>query len=107
MYSNYSLVTSLGSFDKTNSVNWSIWIKDINTDDLERKIKNAFRTKLTLREIEVLECICSGLRGKEIAEKLFISPETVKTHRKNLLSKLDASNVIELLMKAREEGLVD
>ncbi|HQZ49110.1 MAG TPA: response regulator transcription factor, partial [Chitinophagaceae bacterium] len=45
---------------------------------------------ITRREKEVLELIAEGMTNNEVAQKLFISPSTVDTHRKNLLVKFDA-----------------
>ena len=62
--------------------------------------------KLSLREEEVLESITMGLTTQEIAKKLFISKNTVETHRKNLLYKLGARNTAELITKAYKKGLI-
>lgn len=61
--------------------------------------------KLSDREMEVLECIASGLTTQEIAKKLFISKNTVETHRKNLLYKLEAKNTAELITNAYKRRL--
>jgi DNA-binding CsgD family transcriptional regulator len=53
--------------------------------------------KLSIREIEVLALIMQGLTNNEIAEKLFISYETVKSHRKNILEKTNAKNTAALI----------
>jgi len=53
--------------------------------------------KLSLREIEVLGLIMQGLTNHEIAEKLFVSFETVKSHRKNILLKTGAKNTAALI----------
>jgi DNA-binding NarL/FixJ family response regulator len=53
--------------------------------------------KLTLREIEVLGLIMQGLTNNMIAQKLFISYETVKTHRKNILDKTGSKNTACLI----------
>lgn len=55
---------------------------------------------LSRREIQVLSLIAEGLTTKEIADKLFISVLTVETHRKNLLTKLNARNMVSLIKKA-------
>ncbi|MEJ1240234.1 response regulator transcription factor [Chryseolinea sp. T2] len=62
--------------------------------------------KLSDRESEVLECIASGLTTHEIADKLFISKNTVETHRKNLLYKLRARNTAELITNAYKQRLI-
>ena len=61
---------------------------------------------LTPREYEVLQEIIAGLSNKEIEEKLFISRNTVRTHIKNLYSKLDVSSRTQAIRKARELKLV-
>jgi DNA-binding NarL/FixJ family response regulator len=61
---------------------------------------------LTKREKEILIHIAKGLTDKEIAEKVFLSPFTVITHRKNLLSKLNLKNKVELARFAIEHNLV-
>ena len=52
---------------------------------------------LTRREKEVLELNAGGMTNNEIGEKLFISPSTVDTHRKNLLAKFEAKNTASLI----------
>lgn len=61
---------------------------------------------LTKREREILELVYQGLPTAEIAEKLFISPYTVETHRRNLLSKTDTRNATQLVNKAIERGWI-
>ena len=57
---------------------------------------------ITRREKEVLELIAGGMTNNEIGEKLFISPSTVDTHRKNLLSKFEAKNTAALVHLASQ-----
>ncbi|HAH57563.1 MAG: response regulator transcription factor [Lentimicrobiaceae bacterium] len=59
---------------------------------------------LSHREIEVLKLVADGLTNKEIAEKLFISPLTVDSHRKNMIAKLEARNTASLIKIAVENG---
>jgi DNA-binding NarL/FixJ family response regulator len=61
---------------------------------------------LTRREKEVLLLIAQGLTDKEIAERVFLSPLTVVSHRKNLLSKLGMKNKVELTRFAFDHQLV-
>ena len=62
--------------------------------------------KLSDREKEVLECIAAGLTTQEIADQLFISKNTVETHRKNLLYKLQAKNTAELVNNAYKKRVI-
>lgn len=62
--------------------------------------------ELSKRETEILEQISTGLTNKIIAERLFISPFTVKRHIENIYQKLQAHNRIELLDKARQNKLI-
>ncbi len=61
---------------------------------------------LSDRETEILEQLSKGMTNKNIAEKLFISPFTVKRHIENIYKKLQAQNRIDLIEKARREGLL-
>ena len=61
---------------------------------------------LTNREVDILELLAQRLRNKEIAEKLFISPETVKAHLRNLYQKLEVSNRREAAERAKDLGIV-
>jgi DNA-binding NarL/FixJ family response regulator len=53
--------------------------------------------KLSAREMEIFSLIIQGFTNKMIADKLFISYETVKSHRKNILSKTGATNTAMLI----------
>jgi DNA-binding NarL/FixJ family response regulator len=63
-------------------------------------------TKLTERELEVLEMIVNEKTNKEIASELFISDKTVENHRANIMLKMDVKNVAGLVKKAIQLGLV-
>jgi DNA-binding NarL/FixJ family response regulator len=55
------------------------------------------KQKISEREMEVVKLIAQGLNSEDIAKKLFLSEHTVKTHRKNILEKLNLNNTIELI----------
>ncbi|WP_317168954.1 response regulator transcription factor [Lunatibacter salilacus] len=58
------------------------------------------------RELEIIKLISEGRDSKEIAEKLFISTLTVKSHRQNILSKSGCHNLVELVAKGIGEGWI-
>ncbi len=58
------------------------------------------------REVQVLERLARGDSNQEIAEALFVSANTIKTHLKNLYAKLDVSRRTQAVGKARELGLI-
>ena len=58
---------------------------------------NGGTPSLTTREMEILTYMAYGTSSKEIADELFISLQTVKNHRKNMLKKMSAKNSTELV----------
>jgi DNA-binding NarL/FixJ family response regulator len=61
---------------------------------------------LTERELEVLQLIVEGASNAEIAEKLYITVGTVKTHVRNILNKLCADDRTQAAVRALRSGLV-
>ncbi|HRK52995.1 MAG TPA: LuxR C-terminal-related transcriptional regulator [Cyclobacteriaceae bacterium] len=61
---------------------------------------------ISKRELEVLELMAQGLANQEIADKLFVSLNTVKTHSSNLFSKLGVSRRTQAIQKAKELNLI-
>ena len=61
---------------------------------------------LSDRELEVLECMVDGLTTQQMAVRLFISENTVKTHVRHIFEKLEVSNRAEAVGKAMQMGLV-
>lgn len=64
------------------------------------------RFGISKRELEVLQWMARGLSNQEIADKLFVSLNTVKTHSSNLFQKLDAKNRTQAVQKGRELGII-
>lgn len=65
------------------------------------------RSRLTRRELEVLQLICDGLSNKDIAAKLNVSANTVAVHRANIMSTLGVHKTAELVVYALQHGLVN
>jgi DNA-binding NarL/FixJ family response regulator len=63
--------------------------------------------RLTGREGEVLRALAGGLSNAEIADQIWVSPETVKTHIKSILTKLDARDRTQAVVWAYRSGFVD
>ncbi len=62
--------------------------------------------KISARELEVLTLLSQGQSNKQIAQRLEVSPNTVKTHVANLFEKLDARRRTEAILRARELGMI-
>lgn len=106
----------------------TVYFLKIHTDiDWCKKIKNGFHYYLgndysffrypdeellslsnvfTIREFEIIKLIESGLSTKEISEKLFLSPYTVNTHRRNILKKSRHTKISELIIDLIDKGIV-
>jgi len=82
--------------------------------DVTRKVMGAMRTDqpegaghgLSSREMEVLRCLAQGKTTTQISNDLFISDNTVKTHVRHIMEKLEASNRAEAVSKASQMGLI-
>lgn len=74
-------------------------VKNINNSEAGKPI-------LTRREKEILALIAEGLTNVEMSEKLFVSPWTVDSHRKSIMTKLNTKNTAMLIKYAIENGLV-
>ena len=62
--------------------------------------------EISKREIEILDLIAQGLTSNEIGDTLFISLNTVETHRKNIITKLKAENIANAIAIAIRKGVI-
>lgn len=77
----------------------------INTD-FKFNEKEQSQRGISKRELEVLELMAQGLANQEIADKLFVSLNTVKSHSSNLFSKLEVSRRTQAIQKAKALSLI-
>ena len=75
-------------------------------DKREKYQKNHLESGLSKRELDTLKLIAENLSNQEIADKLFISLNTVKTHLKNVFLKLEADHRVQAVEKAKELGWI-
>ncbi len=92
-------------------LNGKVYLSEAANDKVLEQFQNVKGAQddiplLTRREREILQLLSDGLNGPQIAEKLFLSPLTIETHRKNLLRKFHANSVQLLLKTARDHKLV-
>jgi DNA-binding NarL/FixJ family response regulator len=81
--------------------------RTVKIQSLEPEYKDFLESDpLTSRELEVLESIAAGCTNMEIAEQLFITSGTVKTHVHNILSKLCADDRAEAAVRALRAGII-
>ncbi|MGH7920402.1 MAG: response regulator [Candidatus Dormibacteraceae bacterium] len=71
-----------------------------------RRAPHPYLDTLTAREREVVTLVAEGLHNDEIAERLFVSPDTVRTHVGRAMSKLEARDRAQLVVIAYQSGLV-
>lgn len=72
----------------------------------ERNEAQVRQLGITPRELEILEAMAAGLSNREIAERLFVSENTVKTHAGRLFEKLSARRRTQAVQLAKEAGLI-
>jgi DNA-binding CsgD family transcriptional regulator len=84
-------------------------VKEVMVPALQSFSLNEDRLKnlgITKRELEILELMAQGMSNREIAEKLFVSENTVKTHSSRLFDKLSAKRRTQAVQIGKEMGLI-
>ncbi|HVU55975.1 MAG TPA: LuxR C-terminal-related transcriptional regulator [Puia sp.] len=74
--------------------------------DAEAVARELARLDLSKRELEVLELMAQGLSNQEIAEKLFVSLNTIKTHTSRLFEKMDVKRRTQAVEKAKRLNII-
>jgi DNA-binding NarL/FixJ family response regulator len=93
---------------KQNNTYWSLPVKESLLEHLEDLEKEGMPSleKLSQRELQVFRLLADGKTIKEIAEKLFISPKTVESHKYNIMEKLKVQTLTEMTKIALRKGLI-
>jgi DNA-binding NarL/FixJ family response regulator len=73
----------------------------------KRTHEPSFVDRLSERQLDVLRCLVAGMTRAETSARLFITPNTVRTHVQNLLKVADEHSTLALVARARELGVVD
>jgi DNA-binding NarL/FixJ family response regulator len=79
--------------------------EQVNLRNLNGKTGGPLAKRLTNREMEVLRLITMGKTSKEVADRLSLSVETVRSYRKSMMRKLGVRNIASLIHVAMEEGI--
>jgi DNA-binding NarL/FixJ family response regulator len=74
--------------------------------EFERNQARVEQLGITPRELEILEAMAAGFSNREIAERLFVSENTVKTHAGRVFGKLSAQRRTQAVQRAKEAGLI-
>jgi two-component system response regulator NreC len=83
----------------------SVMLDDYVRHLAERGIVDRYDS-LSEREREIFQLVAEGRSNKEIADLLFVSPNTVETHRAHIMEKLDVHSAVELVLYAVKKGLI-
>ncbi len=86
---------------KTVVVEKEVYIKDFTLNENELN-----KLRLSKRELEVLQLMAEGLSNQEIAERLFVSLNTIKTHSSKVLEKLDVERRTQAVEKAKRLSII-
>ncbi|MDB5255439.1 MAG: hypothetical protein JWM14_134 [Chitinophagaceae bacterium] len=102
--------TNIHAYKKDDTLHYTVLKKD--QDGIYQTVhqgdanKNQEVNELSSRETEIMKLIVNGYKSKQIAEKLFISPYTVLTHRRNILQKTQCKGTAQLTKFAFVKGFI-
>lgn len=87
----------------------TVVVREVSVPVQSTFVRNAARQEhlgITRRELEILELIALGLSNREIASRVFVSENTVKTHAASVFEKLNAKRRTQAVQLAKEAGLI-
>ena len=82
-------------------------LKEFSRTSSSSQVTSKYEEQLTERELQILKLLVEGLSNAEIAEKIYLSANTVKKHVSNILQKLHSNNRVEAAVHAVREKLLD
>jgi two-component system, NarL family, response regulator LiaR len=100
------LFTGVGIWSGIKLTSKKVIVTTVSSGPFELNENELRRLGISKREYEVLELMAQGLSNQEIADKLFVSLNTVKTHTSNLFLKLETKRRTQAVQKAKELRLI-
>ncbi len=106
MVSNFSLLTDITFLDTPDRVEWDVHANELDSEAFKKSVYKAYENYFTKREKEIIKLIESNNTSETIAKKLFLSPHTVTTHRKNILKKAKTHSQEDLINFCKKNGIL-
>jgi DNA-binding NarL/FixJ family response regulator len=100
-------LVSQGEYFLDASISYQVVKKLSEFPEQKAKTTDTFYSSLTTREQEIFRLLAEGLKIKDIADKLFISPKTVENHKTNIMAKLNLHSTLDLVRYAVKLGIID
>ena len=101
----FQLLTNIDSFKKNEGFHYYAG-KDMNNFRYPDEELLTIGHPFSDREFEIIQLVGESLSSEQIAEKLYLSPHTVNTHRRNILKKAGKANISDLIYALKEQGLM-
>jgi len=83
-----------------------VWLPPSVQGELAAQLRDPSMSPLSVREKEIVRHVALGLRNADVAKRLFISEQTVKTHLNNIFQKLEIQDRVELTVYAIRTGII-
>ena len=99
------MLTDISFLNTPDKVEWRFDAPGLDQIKFRKYVTQEYKGFFSEREMDIIKHLKSGLKSNEIAKKLHISKHTVDTHRRNVLSKSNCKNTIELLNFCNQNGL--
>lgn len=106
MVSCFSILSDISYMETSNRVEWVFEGPEIDREEFKKYIYDSYKGFFSKRETEILKFLREGYTSRQLSEKLFISKDTVDTHRKNMLRKSGCGNTRELVNYALNNGVI-